>query len=115
MNKLIKYLIAISFVFSSSVAAHVSLKSSTPADNAMLMEAPQTLSLEFSKNVKIVKLSLENNQGEKIKFGFKPTKEAGTDFSWDLPELAPANYSIEMIFIGKDGHKMKDSIRFMIH
>lgn len=115
MNTLIKIIMVVIMTFSVSALAHVSLKASMPTDNAMLMKSPETLSLSFTKNVKIVKLSLKNKQGEKIKFGFKPTKESNSEFSWKLPKLAPANYIVEATFLGKDGHKMKESFGFMVH
>lgn len=114
MKTLIKVLTIVSLLLSVNAYAHVSLKTSMPADQAILSQAPQSLSLTFSKNVKIVKLTLKNQQGEKIKFGFKPTKQASNQFSWQLPKLTPANYTIAMTFLGKDGHKMKDSISFTV-
>ena len=115
MKTLIKFLAVISVVFSSSVFAHVHLEKSVPADNAMLMKTPEALTLAFSKEVRVVKITLKNKRGEKVKFGFKPSKEAGSEFTWKLPKLAPANYIVNVTFLGKDGHKMKDSFGFMVH
>ncbi|GHE92676.1 copper resistance CopC family protein [Thalassotalea profundi] len=115
MKKLIKFLTVISVVFSSAVFAHVHLEKSVPADNAMLMNPPEELTLMFTKEVRVVKITLKNKQGKKVNFGFKPTKEASAEFTWKLPELAPANYIVDVTFLGKDGHKMKDSFGFMVH
>jgi methionine-rich copper-binding protein CopC len=115
MKTLIKFLTVISIVFSSAVFAHVHLEKSVPADNAMLMKTPEKLTLAFSKEVRVVKIALKNKKGEKVKFGFKPTKEAHTEFTWKLPKLTPANYIVDVTFLGKDGHKMKDSFGFMVH
>ncbi|MEW6983107.1 copper resistance protein CopC [Colwelliaceae bacterium 6471] len=115
MKAFIKFLMVISLAFSVNVFAHVSLEKSTPADNAMLMTSPEVLALTFSKEVRVVKISLKNEQGIKFKFDFKPSKEANTEFSWKLPKLTPANYIVEVTFLGKDGHKMKDSFGFMVH
>ncbi|KMT66767.1 copper resistance protein CopC [Catenovulum maritimum] len=115
MKKLIKFLTVISVVFSSAVFAHVHLEKSVPADNAMLMKTPEKLALTFSKEVRVVKVTLQSKKGEKVKFGFKPSKEASSEFTWKLPKLAPANYVVDVTFLGKDGHKMKDSFSFMVH
>lgn len=115
MKTLIKFLAVISVVISSTVFAHVNLEKSIPADNEMLMSTPEKLTLTFSKEVRLVKVSLKNKQGKKVKFGFKPSKEASSEFSWRLPTLAPANYIVDVTFLGKDGHKMKTSIGFMVH
>lgn len=39
-----------------------------PADNAMLMNPPEELTLVFTKEVRVVKVSLANKQGEEFKF-----------------------------------------------
>jgi len=115
VKTIIKFLTLITFAFSTSVLAHVHLHKSIPTNNAMLMTTPENLSLTFTKEVKIVKLTLKNKSGDKIKFGFKPTKQAKSEFFWKLPTLVPANYVVEATFLGKDGHKMKDSFGFMVH
>ena len=115
MKALIKILAVISVVISSAVFAHVNLEKSSPSDNAMLMTSPEELTLKFSKEVRLVKVSLKNKQGKKVKFGFQPSKEASSEFSWKLPQLAPANYIVDVTFLGKDGHKMKDNFGFIVH
>ena len=59
--------------------------------------------------------AVKNKQGKKVKFGFQPSKEASSEFSWKLPQLAPANYIVDVTFLGKYGHKMKDNFGFMVH
>ncbi len=115
MKKLIKLLSVVSVVFSGAVLAHVHLETSVPADNEILKKAPEELTLAFSKEVRIVKITLKSEQGEKIKFGFKPSNEARGEFTWTLPKLAPATYAVNVTFLGKDGHKMKDSFGFTVH
>ncbi|MBS3796152.1 MULTISPECIES: copper resistance CopC family protein [unclassified Pseudoalteromonas] len=115
MKSLIHFLAAITLAFSSAVFAHVDLKTSVPADKATLAQTPELLSLTFTKEVRLVKVSLKNAQGEAIKFGFKPTKEASLEHSWALPELAPSSYQVDMIFLGQDGHKMKSSVSFVVN
>ncbi len=115
MKTVIKFLSVITLIFSSATFAHVKLQSSVPADNAMLATSPQVLTLSFSKKVRLVKVLLTNNQEEQVNFGFKPTQEASKEFSWQIPLLSPATYNVEMIFLGGDGHKMKDSFSFMVH
>ena len=103
MKTLIKFLTVISVVFSSAVFAHVHLEKSVPADNAMLMNPPEELTLVFTKEVRVVKVSLANKQ------------VATSKFTWKLPKLAPANYTVDVTFLGNDGHKMKHSFGFMVH
>jgi methionine-rich copper-binding protein CopC len=79
------------------------------------MNTTEELKFVLNKEVRVVKVTLQSKKGEKVKFGFKPSKEASSEFTWKLPKLAPANYVVDVTFLGKDGHKMKDSFSFMVH
>ncbi len=115
MKTLIKVLIASSVIFSSVAFAHVNLEKSMPANNAMLMKPPAELSLSFSKDVRVIKLILKNNQDKEIELNFKPSKKSSTKFLWELPKLTPSNYMVDVTYLGEDGHKMKSKINFMVH
>jgi len=115
MKTIIKSLIFISILFVNTAYAHVGLESSTPKNNAMLMASPKKLDLNFSGEVRLIKVVLKKNKGQKIDFGFKPQKQAQKSFSWALPKLSPANYEVEWTIMGKDGHLMKNKLGFMVH
>jgi methionine-rich copper-binding protein CopC len=115
MKVLFNIIAVLSLMMSTQVLAHVGLKTSLPASNAMLMKSPEQLQLIYSGNVRVVKVTLKDKIGNKINFGFKPSKEAKKVFSWKLPKLNPSNYTVEWIVMGKDGHKMKGSYTFRMH
>ena len=93
-------------VLTFSASAHISLKQSTPAQEAMLMKSPEQLSLTFGGEV-------EKNKS--INFDFKPSSTPSTDFSWSLPSLVQGTYTVKWTALGGDGHKMTDTFRFMVH
>ncbi len=115
MKDFIQLFAVASLAFSSGLLAHVKVSSSEPANQAMLMQTPKKLSLSFSQEVRVIKATLKTKQGKKVDFDFKPTKQAAAEFSWALPKLAPANYQVDLIFLGSDGHKMKERFDFMLH
>ncbi len=117
MKTLIKSVAVLGLLFSSIAMAHegIEIESSVPADNAMLMESPSELAVSFSKEVRLIKVVLKNQQGDGVDFDFTPPKEAAAHFSWSLPKLSPAHYQVELIILGADGHKMKESFSFMVH
>ena len=59
MKTIFKTLTLISLFFSSIAFGHISLKKSTPADNAMLMTSPTGLVLAFSSDVRVVRVVLK--------------------------------------------------------
>lgn len=98
-----------------SASAHISLKQSTPVQEAMLMKSPEQLSLTFSGKIRLTKVMLSNANSQTIDFGFKPSATPNTTFSWDLPILTKGNYTVKWIALGGDGHKMSGTVNFMLH
>jgi methionine-rich copper-binding protein CopC len=89
------------------------LDSSMPADDAVLAKAPQSLMLNFSSEVRLVKLALkETKQGEiLIDFRYDPT--AAMRYMQALPSLAAANYyKVEWAALKASGELVKGSFYF---
>jgi len=102
-------------LISNLVSAHSGLKHSTPENGAMLIQPPEYLMLEFSMEVKLVKVQLTDQSGEPIKLINKPSKNFETNFSIALPMLDTGSYKVKWIAMGKDAHKMKGDFTFMLH
>lgn len=115
MKKVISLLAVMGLAAAAPVLAHVKQSSSVPADNAMLMQTPATLSISFSGPVKLTKVELLQNAATTIVFGFAPSLEAATQYSWPLPPLEGGNYQVNWVGLGNDGHKMKGDFSFMLH
>ncbi|WP_299975550.1 copper resistance protein CopC [uncultured Pseudoteredinibacter sp.] len=115
MKNLLKLIVITSIAISFPAIAHVKLLQATPSKDAMLKMPPELLTLEFNKKVRIVKVALKDRKGEKVNFGFKPSKQSKSIFQWSLPDLQPESYSVEIIYLGNDGHKMKEKYTFMVH
>jgi methionine-rich copper-binding protein CopC len=102
-------------VLTFSASAHISLKQSTPAQEAMLMKSPEQLSLTFGGEVRLAKVIIKDEKNNSINFDFKPSSTPSTDFSWSLPSLAQGTYTVKWTALGGDGHKMTGTFRFMVH
>jgi len=102
-------------VLTFSASAHISLKQSTPAQEAMLMKRPEELSLIFSGEVRLAKVIIKDEKNKTINFDFKPSATPSTDFNWSLPSLAQGTYTVKWTALGGDGHKMTGTFRFMVH
>lgn len=102
-------------LLSNLANAHSGLKNSMPENDAMLNQPPEDLMLEFSMEVKLVKVQLMDQSGEPIKLMNKPSKNFETTFSLALPMLDTGSYKVEWIAMGKDAHKMKGDFSFMLH
>jgi hypothetical protein len=116
MMKIAKLLLPLlAVLFAGQVLAHVHLTDSVPADNAMLMQTPAKLSLTFSGEVRLTKVSLTTTNNNSVQFGFMPSAIAAEQFSWALPALQSGNYQVSWVALGADGHKMSGDFGFMLH
>lgn len=117
MKSIVVIAFMLAIVTASPVFAHgnTGLESSTPAKNAMLMSAPETLELKFSQPLRLIKVILTGEQSGQIDTGFTPSMDKQATFSQQLPNLGPDSYSVEWIAMAQDGHKLKGSFSFMVH
>ncbi len=117
MRNIINLGFAVLFMFSAGAIAHgdVKLESSSPSDNAMLMNSPEQLTLTYSKPLRLMKVSITGNETGEVDFDFRPTAEKQAAYTWQLKDLKPDTYTVEWIAMGGDGHKMKASFSFMVH
>jgi copper resistance protein C len=114
--KIVKLLLPlVALLFAGQVFAHVRLTEAVPADKAMLMQTPATLSLAFSGQVRLTKVTLTAADNTSIAFGFTPSAVPAEQFSWALPVLQSGNYQVSWVALGADGHKMSGDLAFMLH
>jgi hypothetical protein len=98
-----------------SVVAHTGLKTSSPADNAMLMESPKNITVDFDSKVMLVNLKVKDKNDNEIATSFAATAVASDTFAYPLPSLIPGTYRVYWTIMGGDGHKMEGDFSFMVH
>lgn len=108
-------LVLLSALMSSLVSAHSGLKNSIPENGATLNKAPETLQLEFKTPIKLVKLQLIGESGKVINLIKSPNKTFNNIINVELPALNIGNYEVKWMVMGKDTHKMKGTVSFMVH
>jgi methionine-rich copper-binding protein CopC len=71
----------------------ISIETETaPADDSVLLEAPDQLQLEFPYDVRLVKLTLRNELRDWVDIDFRYDPTIQEKFQWNIPELTPATY-----------------------
>ncbi|UJF20877.1 copper resistance CopC family protein [Shewanella sp. OMA3-2] len=108
-------LVVASLLLSASAFAHVGLGSSMPANGAMLSQAPTTLELTFTAPVRLVKLTMQDDKQQSVPLTLPASTSSQAAFSFALPSLSAANYTVNWMIMGDDGHKMKGNFSFMLH
>lgn len=113
--KIINILVFISLLFVSTQAfSHSKLIASTPAKDAQLSISPEQVELEFNREVRLLKLEVQQVDADKIDISFKPTMDKSTTFAVVVPTLSPAGYQVNWLAMGGDSHKMKGSFDFVV-
>lgn len=105
-------LITMLFLTGSLVNAHSSLKSSSPSNEAHLMETPKDIQLEFGQEVRLMKLNLLDKNGDEIKLDFSISEQSSLTFETVIPMIKPGMYKVKWMAMGGDAHKMKGQFTF---
>lgn len=98
----------------SPVMAHSKLVASEPANEAELTETPQQVTLEFNREVRLVKLAVTDENDETVEIAFKPSRDKNTAFEVVLPTLESGAYQVKWMVMSGDSHKMKGEFSFSV-
>ena len=110
-----KLIMATFFTFACiSAFAHTDLKSSDPADGAVMNHSPEQLHLTFTEAVSLVRFNVTDAEGKMLKLDFTPSTEAKTEYLLAIPHLADGHYKTEWAVIGEDGHTVTGTFGFLI-
>lgn len=109
---------AVSLLFSQSVLAHAHLKSSQPADNAVIAAAPQELTLSFTEDVEpafsgvtLLDAGKKTIASEKAQLDTKQHNRLIVPLK---TPLAAGDYQVNWHVLSVDGHKTQGSYRFSV-
>lgn len=84
-----------------------------PADDAVLSEAPEQINLQFPVPVRLVKLTLRNQQRDWVDIEFRYSPRPAANYTWLLPQLAVADYYIaDWAILGENDQLIRGSFSF---
>ena len=85
----------------------------TPGDDSVLASDPASLGLSFPRNVRLVKLTLRNEERDWVDINFRYNPRAEDDYSLDLPELGQAiYYTADWAILGVNDLLIRGSFSF---
>ena len=108
---LIRYALCVLFLmaFPAIGHAHSILKSSQPADGAVLATPPAEISMTFGKGMRLTAMDLDGEQvALPAQSGF------GLEFAVPLPAVADGAHILHWRGLSEDGHAMKGSLSFTV-
>lgn len=89
------------------------LASSTPANGAVLAEAPRTLALTFTHPVMLQTVAVTGPNEAPVRATFRRPTAAAATYAVALPELAPGQYRARWTASGH-GHQMAGEVTFTV-
>lgn len=92
--------------------AHTDLVSSSPAGDEHLQTPPEHLALTFGDPVMLMRITLADGAGDRVRLDFRPNREADTAYRINLPILAHGHYQVEWRAMAEDGHTMTGHFSF---
>jgi methionine-rich copper-binding protein CopC len=115
LSKILKLVATFTLCLVSAAAlAHTALKTSNPADGAVINHAPQELHLTFTAAVALVRFSITDQTEKQLELDFEPVTDAQTEYAIVLPVMPMGHYKVEWAAIGADGHTVSNSFAFAI-
>ena len=108
-------LLVLSLIMPVGAAAHSPLTSVTPADDAQLLTAPQTIEMRFRDPSRLIRFALAGNGGgTEVALGDDHLMVEAVDHAVSLPLLAAGRYIASWRAMGQDGHVIKGRFSFTI-
>lgn len=105
---------ALFFLVSNTAQAHIKVVNTEPSNNAALNSSPGTVEIQYSKDVRLVKVALFSGDNKTLELDYKADFSPESDFSIQLPELSDGEYRFEWTAMGSDAHKMDESLTFTV-
>jgi methionine-rich copper-binding protein CopC len=93
--------------------AHAHLLQATPADGAVLTEAPPSFTLLFNEPARLTALSVQKDGDVPQKIGGL-TDAASARWVLAAPKLTPGSYTLSYRVVSEDSHIMSGSIKFRL-
>ena len=94
--------------------AHSKQETTTPANNAVLYEAPSELVLQFDKPMRITKLALTDQAGKEYKVQRTDQMKHVLKLVAQLDPVPNGEYQVDWRGLSEDGHPMKGTFSFTV-
>jgi len=95
-------------------SAHSPLKSTEPADAAIIAAVPETLDLMFKSDIRLTRVTLSLDASDEIDLDLGDQTSFTTDFAVTLPDLGEGVYQITWRGLSSDGHAQNGTFAFTV-
>jgi len=101
-------------MWASVAIAHSPLKSTTPANEAIIAQAPNEIRLNFGKAIRLTRLAVTHADDKKVKLDLSGHDGFKKIYLVPIEEIGNGNYLIEWRGLGYDGHALNGTFSFIV-
>lgn len=97
--------------------AHAHLRSSSPAADAVLSTAPDSLACNFTETLegRLSSISIRDDKGGEVAAGASLAPTDAKQLVLKLPHMAPGIYRVNWVAVSVDTHRTEGSFSFTIN
>lgn len=114
--KKLTFALTIALLLTGHALAHSPLKSTSPANEAVLNDVPDMLHFTFEKPARVVKVVMTHTHGDashEVKLEL-PNKDLADELHLTPEFMGKGNYLIEWRALSEDGHALKGDFSFKV-
>lgn len=113
MNKFFP-IFAVLATLSTSAFAHSRVDTTTPADGAVIAEAPTAITFDFADKIRLTRVEMTHEERTPVQLDLGEQKSFGRAFQLPMNGMGPGLYRIEWRGLGIDGHAMQGDFTFTV-
>ena len=106
------FLATVFSICATGLAAHSPLSATTPADQAVIAEAPSEIAMTFKGTIRLTRVVMTIDDQPGVDLDLSGHSGFTSDYAIPLPAMGPGSYVIDWRGLGSDGHALKGAFRF---
>lgn len=101
-------------IWATSAMAHSPLDSTTPANEAIVAEAPSEIALDFKGNIRLTRMKMTYADNPSVNLDLSGHDGFISDYSVPMATMGSGIYVIEWRGLGDDGHALNGAFKFTV-
>ena len=101
-------------IWATSAMAHSPLDSTTPANEAIVAEAPSEIALDFKGNIRLTRMEMTYADNPSVSLDLSGHDGFISDYAVPMDAIGRGVYVIEWRGLGDDGHALNGTFKFTV-
>ena len=101
-------------IWATAAIAHSPLKSTTPADNAVIFETPTEVLFDFKGDIRLTRVTITHADNDAIKMDISGHDGFIKNYAIPIESVGFGIYVIDWRGLGADGHALNGKFSFLV-